>query len=354
MAKNKDKSKNKDLPPFDPRDFVHQPHDKYVRYALQIRALALEFLQFSLEVRIRDLIDWDTLQLSKDSFIDEKLKAHYSDICYTGYMIGKEPFRIATLIEHKSDPPGKGELTLQLVRYISNIWQDDIKHNRSLTLTIPIVLYHGNPGLKKETVASLFAEAPDWSHAFIPSFDYVLVDLSIQTDEALDALKMMYLGKFLTALKHSRDNAYIAFYWKKFVIFAPTEINERVLRQFAVATVLYLNATSTVFNQNLKKMDTLLTTEEQTTFKPYLIELYEKMMGEAEEKGMEKGIEKGMEKGIEKGMEKGIEKGMEKGIEKGMEKTIRLFLLKNPDWTDRQVADCFEVTPTFVHKLRTK
>lgn len=59
-------------------------------------------------------------------------------------------------------------------------------------------------------------------------------------------------------------------------------------------------------------------------------------------------------KGMEKGIEKGIEKGMEKGIEKGMEKTIRLFLLKNPDWTDQQVADCFEVTPAFVRTLRAK
>jgi len=113
----KDKTKPKAEFPIDPSEFLHHPHDRYVRFAMQIRDLAMEFLQFSLDTRTKALIDWDSLQISKESYIDEKLKAHYSDICYTGLMHSKEPIRIATLIEHKSDPPRKGELTVQLNRF---------------------------------------------------------------------------------------------------------------------------------------------------------------------------------------------------------------------------------------------
>lgn len=83
----KDKTKPKAQFPIDPSEFLHHPHDRYVRFALQIRDLAMEFLQFSLDTRTKALIDWDSLQISKESYIDEKLNAHYSDICYTGLML---------------------------------------------------------------------------------------------------------------------------------------------------------------------------------------------------------------------------------------------------------------------------
>jgi hypothetical protein len=69
-------------------------------------------------------------------------------------------------------------------------------------------------------------------------------------------------------------------------------------------------------------MDNLLTTEEKISAKPYLFELYDK--------------------------------ALEKGIEQGIEKAIRLFLHKNPEWTDQQVAESFDVSPSFVQKIRMK
>jgi flagellar biosynthesis/type III secretory pathway protein FliH len=121
-----------------------------------------------------------------------------------------------------------------------------------------------------------------------------------------------------------------------------------------VATVLYLNATSTVFNKKIKNMDNLLTTEEKSGVKPYLFELLDQKKEEGRAEGIEKGRKEGIEKGREEGIEKGREEGMEKGREEGMENTIRLFLIKNPNWTDQQVAECFEVTIEFVGKIRKK
>ena len=69
-------------------------------------------------------------------------------------------------------------------------------------------------------------------------------------------------------------------------------------------------------------MDNLLTTEEKAGVKPYLFEL--------------------------------LDQKMEEGRAEGMENTIRLFINKNPDWTDQQIAECFEVTIEFIAKIRTR
>ncbi len=69
-------------------------------------------------------------------------------------------------------------------------------------------------------------------------------------------------------------------------------------------------------------MDKLLTTEEKAGAKPYLFEL--------------------------------LDQKEEEGRAEGMENTIRLFINKNPDWTDQQIAECFEVTIEFAAKIRKK
>jgi len=73
-------------------------------------------------------------------------------------------------------------------------------------------------------------------------------------------------------------------------------------------------------------MDNLLTTEEKAGVKPYLFEL----------------------------LDQKEEEGRAEGRAEGMENTIRLFINKNPDWTDQQIAECFEVTIEFSAKIRTK
>lgn len=60
----------------------------------------------------------------------------------------------------------------------------------------------------------------------------------------------------------------------------------------------------------------------------------------------------GLEKGIEKGIEKGLEKGKEEGLEKGKTELIMVFIKKNPDWSDEQISDLFEVGLSFVARIR--
>jgi hypothetical protein len=185
--------------------FLNNPHDKYARYSLQIRDLAVAFFQFVLDVPTKMLVDWETLQLSNDSYIDEELQGHYTDVCYSGMTVAGHPFRITLLIEHKSVPPEPGEITEQIGRYIFNGRRDDLKKGQSLTLTISIVLYHGRKRLIRETPATIFPGVPEMFHCYVPSFIYIIVDLGITSDETIKELDFPALRQFLMALKYSRN-----------------------------------------------------------------------------------------------------------------------------------------------------
>ena len=98
-------SKRRKRPAIDLLAFKHQPHDKYAKFVLQTREVALELLQFSLPEQVLSEIDLNTLELSQDSFIDNKLSAHFSDVCYVGQTNAQKPLRIAIVFEHKSAKP---------------------------------------------------------------------------------------------------------------------------------------------------------------------------------------------------------------------------------------------------------
>jgi Putative transposase, YhgA-like len=318
-------SENKTPEPLDDfakLSFLNNPHDKYARYSLQIRDLALAFFQFALDVPTKILVDWETLQLSNNSYIDEELQGHYTDVCYSGMTVAGNPFRIALLIE-------SGEITEQIGRYIFNGRRDDLKKGQSLTLTIPIVLYHGRKRLTPETPATIFPGAPEMLHCYVPSFTYVIVDLGATSDETIKQVEFPALQQFLMALKYSRNEKKIALFWTDFLKFA-TGLNEQLLYiRFAVVTFRYLSATSTTIFKKINEMKNITASPEEKILNTYL------------------------EDRFEEAWTLGIKEGKKEGIKEGMENTILIFISKNPALTDGQIADLFEVSLSFVQKIRT-
>jgi len=326
------KNSKKTTSRFDALSLVHHPHDKYVRFVLQTRDVALQFIQFCLKQRIQEKIDFESLTLTEDSFIDANLQQHFADVCYSGKLKTDEPFRISIIFEHKSAKPDTPVIG-QLLRYISNVWSMDVKQGRHLSCTIPILIYHGSAPLKKETPDVLFPNLSKDLVAYLPFFEYEIIDIKRISDERIEQLEFLLIRNILLALKHGRDEIYLQQNWQKIVIFAPQLRNQIMYVEIFRATILYINRISPTVNQKIKDMDSNPgTTTEFEAFKPYFMELFEK----------------GMEQGIEKGMEKGIEKGMEKG-----QLTMLLaFIKKNPTWSDEQVAAMFDIEQVLVARAR--
>lgn len=316
---------NKTAQPDPPEDnpFVNNPHDKYVRYSLQIRELAIAFFQFALDEPLINLLNWETFQPADESFIDEKLKGHYTDVCYRGQTIGQKPVRLALLIEHKSEPPASGEMTEQLGRYIFNARQSDRSSGNALTLTVPIVLYHGKKRLRLETPAVIYPEAVPALLDFVPAFHYYIVDLGAIPDEEVNSPVVPALRQFLLALKYSRNEKMILEFWADFLKFATVIREHHPYIHFVSVTVRYLNNTSRSIQNKFQDMDnSKATTLEEKLFKEY--------MDEWRQEGRQEGIEQGFKTAI----------------------AIQKLILKNPSWTDQQIADSLKVLVSQVKKVR--
>jgi len=90
-------------------------------------------------------IDWETLEIVKDDWIDQRLKEHRSDVLYRFKLLKNDQW-VYLLFEHKSTPDKK--IHKKLFRYIIEIWalhekQQDETFNR-LPVVIPIIVYNGN------------------------------------------------------------------------------------------------------------------------------------------------------------------------------------------------------------------
>lgn len=238
-----------------PHFFANQPHDKYARFALRIRVVMLELLQYCVPNDVMKIIDPESLELSDDTFIDEKLRMHFSDICYNGKTADKQPIRITVLLEHKSTIPDY-PLYAQLHKYIANIWNKDYRQNKKLSLVLPVVVYNGSSLYEKDTPLRLFPNAEPDLLSYVPNFDYILLDLSQVSSEELEGLKFLFLRNFLLALKNSRDNAYIEKSWKKIIIFASEVKGSDLANELFTATFFIFFTVLNHLNKNSKTWKT--------------------------------------------------------------------------------------------------
>lgn len=88
------------------------------------------------------VVDMDTLQIQKDSFINAALEESYADLLFKADFQGEDGY-IYFLFEHKSYP-GK-HIIIQLLKYMVSIWETKAmqKEMQGLPIVIPLVVYHG-------------------------------------------------------------------------------------------------------------------------------------------------------------------------------------------------------------------
>jgi hypothetical protein len=155
---------------------ISNPHDRYFREVFSNPEVVRDLLSNYLPTEVAGALDLTTLALEQDSFVDEELRQHYTDLLYTvRRRDGAEAF-IYFLFEHKSYPDNS--TSFQVLRYMVRIWERQARQGGSLTPIIPLVFYHGiAPWQAPRNFADLI-EAPRTFAAYTPHFIYDLLDLS--------------------------------------------------------------------------------------------------------------------------------------------------------------------------------
>ncbi len=204
------------------------------------------------------------------------------------------------LLEHKSY--SDYNIGVQLLRYMSAIWDKEIKKqkNRRLPLILPIVLYQGK---EKWGASTQFADRIEGVETMegslkkaIPHFEYYLYDFSSNSGEEIkgpDDLRLYLETIRMASIKDPEkfNEAYIRV-TTVFVTRGETEISEELYETF-IHYIYYLIA-----REDFLRLIQLTRTVS--------VERSERMQTIAEwlkQEGMEKGLVKGRKEGREEGRE---------------------------------------------------
>jgi len=181
-------------------DGINHPHDHFFQHTFARREVAADFLAHYLPAPVRDLLDLKSLELSKDSFVDEALQDHFSDLLYTTRLQDGSTAHVYLLFEHKSYP---AELVaFQLLRYMVRIWEEMLREQPEAGLRpiIPLVLYHGRTQWHVHQNFGALLQGPEALRIYWPEFNYELYDLTRYRDEELVGAAMLQVT--LQVMKH--------------------------------------------------------------------------------------------------------------------------------------------------------
>ena len=117
------------------------PHDAVFKRFLRHPETANDFLTLYLPEEIRQQCDFATLRLESASFVDEDLRAWYSDVLWS-VQTTSGPGYVYVVIEHQSSPDN--HMAFRLMRYaIASMQRHLDAGHKELPLVVPMLFYHG-------------------------------------------------------------------------------------------------------------------------------------------------------------------------------------------------------------------
>ena len=300
-----------------------KPHDEFFKATFGRLDIALEYLQQMLPEDIRQDLDLSALERINGSFVSPQLKEYFSDVVYQCTLKDRVRKMLLTFIfEHKSNVEQYPHL--QLLRYILDTWDEQLKQNKTLTLVIPIVVYHGKRKWEKRDLATYFGKnLPESLLPYCPKFDYLLTSVQDLKDEQILELRKGLLINTFLMMKHIWEPEFILQHPD--LIFIHLEQN-RLYEDFQGIAFAYFFKNTEIakgkIQQFIQELPPSLNKNAMSTYEMIL--------------------------------EEGIEKGRKEGREEGREETLflatREMLLKDLDYN--LIAQVLHVELEFIEKVK--
>ncbi|GAB2516187.1 Rpn family recombination-promoting nuclease/putative transposase [Spirosoma aerophilum] len=177
------------------------PHDRFFKETFSQPEILIDFLNVFAPEDVRQRLDYATLTREVDTFTDEQLAEHFADLVFS-VQYGGQVIRLVLLLEHKSYTEEHPHF--QINRYLLNLWESQLKQKQPLTPILPVIVYHGNRRWKRRTVPDYFSPIDQTLLAYLPTFEYLLIDLSTLSDERLPTLRSDYARLTAILLQNSR------------------------------------------------------------------------------------------------------------------------------------------------------
>jgi predicted transposase/invertase (TIGR01784 family) len=126
---------------------LNNPYDIFFKKLMKQRKFYLPFLSQKLPPHITSMIDMRTIRPSNAHFVEDQLRAYYSDCLFQARMKKSERSAlIYVLIEHQSSVDKF--IAFRIWHYIHAAWKQYLEDNPdadSLPLIVPVLFYQGRP-----------------------------------------------------------------------------------------------------------------------------------------------------------------------------------------------------------------
>lgn len=320
-----------------------------------MRRAAEELLRYCLPPELLQTLDLRSLKPQKESYLDERLRESFADVVYICDHVPGQSSRICFLFEHKSEKP-TGPVSVQLLRYMLNIWEADLRQKRPLIPVLPIVVYHGHDTWHKETLSNLIP-ASDALRQFIPDFDFIFLNLRATPDSTLLAPGFGLLHSFFLLLKYAREEEFLRRNFARIVIFAEQRTDESEFTFFYKITLKYLMSISSITRKEVHIMIDQTKDDDYLRFgeNDHEVSLLHLLYDEEEiEEMKQQGWQEGLQKGLQEGLQQGLQQGLQDGLQQGQRAAVLSVLQQHPDWPDRQIAVLLSVPEEMVQSVRAQ
>ncbi|CBW75002.1 Hypothetical cytosolic protein [Mycetohabitans rhizoxinica HKI 454] len=272
------------------RSSTMTPHDALFKQFLTHPETARDFLSLHLPTQWLAQCDLDTLRLESGSFVEEDLRAYYSDVLWSLQTRQGDGY-VYALIEHQSRP--ERHMAFRLIRYAIAAMQRHLEAGHDqLPLVIPLLFYHGQVSPYPYSMRWLDSfEVPELASQLYAG-GFPLVDVTVIPDDEIITHRRMAMLELLQ--KH---------------------IRQRDLATLVEQLASLLLAGYTTHEQLVSLMHYMLQWGDTTDPERFIRELalrspqHEEVLMTIAQKLEQKGLERGRMLGREEGREKGREEG---------------------------------------------
>ncbi len=154
-------------------------HDPFIRKILSNKQEALDLFIATLPENISEHLLLDKLELIQESFLGNNNEESRTDLLYKIPLKNSSTTYIYLLFEHKSYYDKK--IYVQLLEYLSKIYNWQLENEKEQNVIIPFVFYHGEKGwdLGLKFLDSFTKNSiPENLMQFIPNFSIHLLELT--------------------------------------------------------------------------------------------------------------------------------------------------------------------------------
>jgi conserved hypothetical protein (putative transposase or invertase) len=180
-------------------------HDALFKQFLTHPETARDFLDVHLPPALRQACDLSTLRLESGSFVEDDLRAYYSDVLYS-LKAGQGDGYIYALIEHQSTPDKN--MAFRLMRYAIAAMQRHLAAgNGQLPLVIPVLFYHGQVTPYPYPMSWLQGFSDPALAGQLYGGDFPLVDVTVIPDDQIMQHRRVAILELLQKHVRQRDLA---------------------------------------------------------------------------------------------------------------------------------------------------